>query len=371
MGVYPDRQAVSEPAVPYIRRGMVPRSCYKQCRLLVSSSTNDLDSHKGHFGILSATDDAGTSNAGTSDAAIDSLSAGADRNGVGVVEVAAVLGRTSAVGAVDAVLILRQGLDNVGNLILDSLLADGAGDSIHLDCNGVRNLIAVLTLSIQQNVSIANVPQGNRSDTISQESDADQFVQLCCNVRSNGGQTVCSDVIGHNIQNAGVLHSILQIVVQGKLRIYCIRDDGSVHSLSTGQHDYLLGDMDIFSEEAGSVYAEADTDLICLALSIDENKAELMDNIGFLRSICSSLTKKMQMLATFDAAPASLKERVLTYMQYRCGGNELRGLERAAFHLNGSSRQLQRILNQYEADGIVKKIGKGSYRLVASADSSE
>ena len=88
--------------VPYIRRGMVPRSCYKQCRLLVSSSTNDLDSHKGHFGILSATDDAGTSNAGTSDAAIDSLSAGADRNGVGVVEVAAVLGRTSAVGAVDA-----------------------------------------------------------------------------------------------------------------------------------------------------------------------------------------------------------------------------------------------------------------------------
>lgn len=79
----------------------------------------------------------------------------------------------------------------------------------------------------------------------------------------------------------------------------------------------------------------------------------------------------MQMLATFDAAPASLKERVLTYMQYRCGGNELRGLERAAFHLNCSSRQLQRILNQYEADGIVKKIGKGSYRLVASADSSE
>lgn len=175
------------------------------------------------------------------------------------------------------------------------------------------------------------------------------------------------ELVSQPLQN----EHLLQVVVQGKLRIYCIRDDGSVHSLSTGQHDYLLGDMDIFSEEAGSVYAEADTDLICLALSIDENKAELMDNIGFLRSICSSLTKKMQMLATFDAAPASLKERVLTYMQYRCGGNELRGLERAAFHLNCSSRQLQRILNQYEADGIVKKIGKGSYRLVASADSSE
>ena len=52
---------------------MVPRSCYKQCRLLVSSRTNDLDSHKGYLGVLGTTDDAGTSNASASNAAVDSL----------------------------------------------------------------------------------------------------------------------------------------------------------------------------------------------------------------------------------------------------------------------------------------------------------
>ena len=70
------------------------------------------------------------------------------------------------------------------------------------------------------------------------------------------------------------------------------------------------------------------------------------------------------MLTVFDAAPASLKQRVLAYMGYRCRGNELRGLGQAAFHLNCSSRQLQRILSRYESEGIVMKIGKGAYRLI-------
>ena len=68
-----------------------------------------------------------------------------------------------------------------------------------------------------------------------------------------------------------------------------------------------------------------------------------------------------------DAAPASLKQRVLIYMKYKCSKEELKGLQQAAFHLNCSARQLQRILNQYEADGIVTKTGKGAYKLVISS----
>ena len=146
---------------------------------------------------------------------------------------------------------------------------------------------------------------------------------------------------------------LFQIVIRGELHVYCIRDDGSMYSISSGQHNYLLGDMDVFSDRANAVYAQADTDLICLAFSLEENKAELLDNIQFLRLICRSLTRKMQMLTTFDAAPVSLRERVLTYMRYRCSNNELRGVGQAAFCLHCSSRQLQRILNQYEKEGIV------------------
>ena len=159
---------------------------------------------------------------------------------------------------------------------------------------------------------------------------------------------------------------LFQIVVKGALSIYCIRDDGTMHSISHGQEGYLIGDMDIFSVDnsAGNVYAEAEEDTICLAMSIEENRTELEQNAGFLRLICESLTRKMQALTTIDAVPACLRQRIMTYMKYLCKGNEMRGLQQAAFHLNCSSRHLQRLMNQYEREGIVIKTGKGAYKLV-------
>lgn len=44
-------------------------------------------------------------------------------------------------------------------------------------------------------------------------------------------------------------------------------------------------------------------------------------------------------------------------------GGILKGSEREAFHLHCSTRQLQRILNQFEQQGKVVKMGKSAYRL--------
>ena len=156
------------------------------------------------------------------------------------------------------------------------------------------------------------------------------------------------------------------IVVKGSLNIYFIREDGSIYSLANGQENYLLGEMEIFSHQKSNVFAEANCDLTCLALSIEKCKREMLENNLFLQMICESLTRKMDSITTIDAAPASLKQRVLTYMEYKCSKGELKGLQQAAFHLNCSVRQLQRILNQHEIEGTVIKIGKGNYKLTFS-----
>ena len=83
----------------------------------------------------------------------------------------------------------------------------------------------------------------------------------------------------------------------------------------------------------------------------------------FLELICKSLSAKMGAMMTMEAAPASLTERVLSYMKYKCADQTLKGIEQAAFHLHCSARQLQRILNQSEAAGFVEKAGKGTYKL--------
>ncbi len=159
---------------------------------------------------------------------------------------------------------------------------------------------------------------------------------------------------------------LFQIIVQGSVSIYFIRDDGSVYSLASSRKNDLLGEMEIFPRELNNVYAESKNDVICLALSIERSKSVLLENCQFLRMVCESLTRKMESVTTIDAAPASLKQRVRIFMKYKCRQQELKGLQQAAFHLNCSTRQLQRILNQYESDGIVSKIGKGAYKLTIS-----
>lgn len=156
---------------------------------------------------------------------------------------------------------------------------------------------------------------------------------------------------------------LFQIIIQGTVNIYFIRDDGSVYSLANDRKNDLLGEMEIFSHQSGNVYAEANDDVLCLALSIETSKSTLLQNCQFLQLVCESLTQKIESITTLDAAPASLKQRVLTYMKYKCSSGEMKGLQQAAFHLNCSARQLQRILNQYEVDGTVIKIGKGNYKL--------
>ena len=103
--------------------------------------------------------------------------------------------------------------------------------------------------------------------------------------------------------------------------------------------------------------------MICITFSIEKYREVLLSNHKFLEMICYSLSAKIGTMTTLDAAPASLSERVMSYMKYKCDGGILKGIEQAAFHLHCSARQLQRILNQSERAGLVKKTGKGTYKL--------
>lgn len=158
--------------------------------------------------------------------------------------------------------------------------------------------------------------------------------------------------------------NLFQIVIQGSVNIFFIRDDGSLYSLAAGKENYLLGEIEIFSNQMSSVYAQADEDSICLAISIENNKVDMLENSQFLQMVAASLAKKMRLITSSDITTIGLKQRVLTYMRYKCAEGKLKGLQRAAFHLNCSVRQLQRILNQYETEGKVHKIGKGAYQLI-------
>ena len=157
---------------------------------------------------------------------------------------------------------------------------------------------------------------------------------------------------------------LFQVVVHGSLVIYFIRDDGARYSLSSGEADYILGDMDLFLPSTGSIYTEAAEPLLCLALSLDQNREALLESNSFLRLICGSLTAKMAAITALDAAPVSLMDRVLPYMRFKCQGGVLWSLERESFSLRCSVRRLQRIITSWLRRARSFRPAKSAHRLL-------
>ncbi len=157
---------------------------------------------------------------------------------------------------------------------------------------------------------------------------------------------------------------LFQIVVEGSLSIYYLRDDGSTYSLSKGAKDYLIGDLDLFVSNRESVYAEATTGLVTLAIDAGKYREALFQNVLFLQLVSTKLAQKLEGVLSSNVVHASLSDRVILFMKYKCEGQVLSGVERAAFQLHCSARQLQRILNDLAAEQRIEKVGKGTYQLL-------
>ena len=165
---------------------------------------------------------------------------------------------------------------------------------------------------------------------------------------------------------------LIQIVVEGALSIYYIRDDGSSYALAISERDEILGNMEFFGGgRSDGVFAEVTQKLTCLAFSTPENREALLNNAAFLRMIAKSLARIVETLTVKNAAQPSLRERLYAYMVYKCECGRLKGVEKAAFHLHCSPRQLQRILNELVRDGVARKTGKGAYELCPGATETE
>lgn len=156
---------------------------------------------------------------------------------------------------------------------------------------------------------------------------------------------------------------LFQIVLQGNLSISFIRDDGSAYSLSAGGEGYLLGDMELFMDNGTSILAQADKPMLTIAIDAKTYREKLLNNVRFLRFAAGSMARKINTLTFLDAVPSSLTERVLNYMRYVCDDQVLSGIEKTAFRLHCSARQLQRTLNKLEQEQIVRKTGKGRYAM--------
>ena len=157
-------------------------------------------------------------------------------------------------------------------------------------------------------------------------------------------------------------------VLKGTIRIYGIRDNGTISPVNQQNAPIIIGDIEFVKQGNPSFYTEAVTEVTCVALPIAPYEQQLHTDIRFLHVLLHSYAEKLQLFALVDVPAETIQERVLLYLKYKNPTHELKGIEAAVLQLRCSRRQLQRELQKLCMEGKIIKIGKGQYRLSNSDD---
>lgn len=152
-------------------------------------------------------------------------------------------------------------------------------------------------------------------------------------------------------------------VVRGIVQIYNLSKDGRLSPVQLLTRPALLGDMEFCHHTASPFFAETKTQVICLSLSIEENREKLDRDVRFLHTLLQSFSEKLKLFSSMDAVRSTLEERVLTYITNISPSHEINGIEQATFQLRCDRRQLQRVLKKLCMQGTLQKVGKGHYQL--------
>ena len=163
-----------------------------------------------------------------------------------------------------------------------------------------------------------------------------------------------------------VLHrseDYLKFVVEGAFRIYAVRPDGSWYHLVDYKNGFgLLGDMEFCGFSDDSHFQEVIQPVRTIELPLVALRETLMGDNRFLRYVLHTMGWKMT-LGYRGADASGLEDRLLNYLRNECPGHRIINVGDTAFRLNYSRAQLQRVLRDLTARGILAKEGKGKYRL--------
>lgn len=157
-----------------------------------------------------------------------------------------------------------------------------------------------------------------------------------------------------------------KFVVEGILDLYVILPSGEKHMIHRSSGFSPLGYLEFCGYQTPERCQEVLQTVRTIELEIDPLRDALKKDLSFLHF----LTRTMALLLTFSLPlhPEfdSLEDALLSYIHWHCPDKTIHNVEQTAARLNHSRRQLQRVLKNLTEKGILKKEGRGCYRLVTT-----
>lgn len=156
----------------------------------------------------------------------------------------------------------------------------------------------------------------------------------------------------------------LLFLVQGKVSIYSLREDGSSFSVYLAGQSVLLGDVEFIRKEPLPFYTEALEDVQCVALSMERHREKLEKDVRFLNFLLHSVADKFHMFFQIGNPAQPVEEKLVAFLRDIQPDHTLHGMNAGVMQLHCSRSQLQRVVRKLCDEGVLEKRKKGEYRLV-------
>ena len=155
----------------------------------------------------------------------------------------------------------------------------------------------------------------------------------------------------------------LKFIVEGIFDHYMVLEDGTQYLIAHCEGFGFGGDLAFCRRQPQNRYQEVVETVRAVELPLEPLRETLEQDNRFLRFLLDTMAQRMTISMNVRADRSSAEESLLSYLRRQCPDRCLTNVGEAAFHLNYSRRQLQRVLKDLTQQGILAKEGKGCYRL--------
>ncbi len=175
---------------------------------------------------------------------------------------------------------------------------------------------------------------------------------------------LCCFEKGELLSGPHIKQRYILFIWSGNVHVYGIRLDGRKVPVTLSKKGDIIGDVEFGNSKNSNLFSEALKDVLCIGIPILEYRSALENDVRFLRYLIGSISSKVYMTNASESPIVSVREKLLHYIENECEGQILKGVEHATMRLQCSRRQMQRVLKELSDEGLIEKVGKGSYKFV-------
>lgn len=158
----------------------------------------------------------------------------------------------------------------------------------------------------------------------------------------------------------------LKFLVDGRVAMYSINDNGDMQQLFEEKAPAFWGEVEICGRSFSHHYHEVIKTAYCIELPLEPLRDILWNDLRFMQYLVSRMSESIYLAAgMMEVMTENLETRLIHYLKHTCKNKTMSGMELTAKHLQCSRRQLQRVVAKLIEEEKIVKTGWGTYTLLS------